>query len=302
MIIFDFSNIFFINMHASFEGENKKLPLNEKLVRHLVLNMIRAVNVKFRPQYGEIVIACDAKNLWRKAEFPYYKSHRKGDREKLTHIDWNAVFKLFDSLKQELMEYTSYVVIEVDGAEGDDIIATLATRFTGQKNILISADRDFKQLQAYTSVKQYDSKENRMITVDEPYKYLQEHIIKGDRGDGIPNILSDDDTFIVEGKRQKKMTAKLFEGFMSQELSKWENERARIKWHRNKKLIDLREAPEDIQDEILEQFYEQKKSNRKDRFFDYFMKYRLSNLLDCINDFKPAQGAQLSTSIPFVES
>jgi hypothetical protein len=35
-----------------------------------------------------------------------------------------------------------------------------------------------------------------------------EHIIKGDATDGIPNILSADDTFAVDGKRQKPLAAK----------------------------------------------------------------------------------------------
>lgn len=244
--------------------------------------------MKHHTKYGRLVLACDSKNLWRKAVFPYYKAHRKSDREKLTHIDWPSVFKVFDSLKQEILDYTPWILIEVDGAEGDDIIATLATRYQGQPNILVSTDKDFKQLQAYTDVKQYDPDSNSMVTVDSGLKYLQEHIIRGDRGDGVPNILSDDNTFIVEGKRQKRMTQPKFEYFMAHMVTEFDDERARINWHRNKQLIDLRECPEHIQDDIIESFEEQLNMSKTARFFDYFVKYGLVNLMDNLADFKVA--------------
>ena len=47
-----------------------------------------------------------------------------------------------------------------------------------------------------------------MLVCERPDSFLFNHIMKGDVSDGVPNILSDDDTFVVEGKRQKPMNAK----------------------------------------------------------------------------------------------
>jgi hypothetical protein len=292
VILADFSNIYFISLHASYDLKaNPDRNFNEKSIRTLVLQMIGSINQKFKSKYGKLVIACDSKQLWRKEVFPPYKAHRKGDRTKLTHIDWPAAFKVFDSLKEELKAYTPYYVIEVDGAEGDDVISTLAREFAGENNILVSTDKDFKQLQAYTKITQFGPIDWKMIPADDAFTYLQNHIITGDRGDGVPNIMSDDDTFIVDGKRQKRLTAGYLEQFLNKDMDHWDNERHRINWRRNKQLIDLRETPKYIQDEIVQSFYQQQKDVKIGKFFDYFSKYRLTSLMSKINDFKEVQVA-----------
>lgn len=273
-------------MHASYSKDLANGVFDENTIRHLILNMIRANNVKFREKYGRVVLCCDSKKSWRKEIFPYYKAHRKAARKQQTHIDWPRVFELFSSIKEELIEYTDYPIIEVEGAEGDDVIAVLAMRYNNesQRNIIISADGDFIQLQSYLNVDQYDPINNRWLRSDNPRLYLEEHIIEGDRGDGIPNILSDADTFITPGKRQGVMTKSRLNNFLSSSVDSWEEETFRANWKRNRTLIDLRSVPSSLAKEIVNQFESQ--INRQGRkIFDYLVKFRLVNLMDCVSEF-----------------
>lgn len=272
------------SMHASMSRDLANGTFDEGIIRHLTLNMIRSNNVRFRNKYGRIVICCDSKKSWRKEVFPFYKAARKSDRAKQKHIDWPKVFELLESIKNELREYSNYPIVEVAGAEGDDIIASLVFRYSTEPNIIISADRDFVQLQAWANVQQYDPISSRMITVDDPVNYLNEHILDGDRGDGIPNILSDDDTFVIPTKRQGTLTKKKIEQFMSSSVADWCNAQHQNNWKRNRELIDLRRIPPHIVNEAVKSFNNQlSKTDRK--FFDYFVKFGLANLLDCASDF-----------------
>lgn len=310
MIIFDMSNIFFINLHASMEGvkrEDKNFDANT--VRYMTLNMIRAVTSRYKGKYGEVVFACDAMKLWRKDVFKPYKAHRKKDREALEYLDWKEVFDFFGDFKKELTTYTKYKVIEVTGAEGDDIISTLAIQYDTQPNLIVSTDKDFKQLQVYTKCDQYNPVTNKIMKATDPFKYLQEHIITGDRGDGVPNILSDDDIFLQEGVRQGKITEKRLDFFKTVSVSDWSSEigltvycskcnikdknkeaarelllKAQKNFFRNKTLIDLREVPDDIQEAIIDKYKEVVKMGPRS-LFDYFYKYNLTQLMGSISDF-----------------
>ena len=78
MIIFDFNQVVLANLMEQI-GYSKN-PVEENLVRHMVLNTIRANIKKFR-EYGEVIIACDNKRYWRREVFPPYKAHRKKNRD-----------------------------------------------------------------------------------------------------------------------------------------------------------------------------------------------------------------------------
>jgi 5'-3' exonuclease len=198
MIIVDFNQVMISSLMAQL-GNHTNIPIEEGLFRHMVLNSIRSYKQKFSQEYGEIVIACDDKNYWRKQLFPYYKANRKKHRDS-SELDWTTIFNCFNKIKQELKDNFPYRVIQVETAEADDIIATLAG-YDQQDTLILSGDKDFIQLHNDT-IKQYDPVKKKFIKHDNPVGYLYEHILKGDAGDGIPNILSDDDVFVVEGKRQ----------------------------------------------------------------------------------------------------
>ena len=251
------------------------------MVRHMVLNSLRSYKVKFADEYGEMVIACDNTNYWRKQYFPYYKANRKKNQEK-SEMDWKAIFECLNKIRAELKEYFPYKVIDIESAEADDIIATLVKNFSEEKNVLIlSGDKDFIQLHVYPDVKQYDPVRKKWITHGNPKRYLLEHILKGDSGDGVPNVLSSDNCFVV-GERQKPLTAKKILNIIDT-IDNLEGPLFR-NYCRNKKLIDLSEVPEEIAKKVLESYKSQKDKSR-DKMFNYFIANKLKHLMEHIQEF-----------------
>ena len=269
-------------------GENADLIL----VRHLILNGLRYYRTRFSEKYGELIICCDSKHYWRRDYFPNYKANRKKDREATGH-DWNEIFSHLNQIRDELKENFPYKVIDVYGSEADDIIAILIKQVHDDPdNIIISSDKDFIQLHG-PQVDQYSPVSKKFLEDKDPVNYLREHILKGDRSDGVPNILSPDDTF-TEGKRQKPMRkttlATLTEAMDKSEvvdlynLAKCPKDTWIRNWQRNETLINLDKIPTDIQDKILLEFENVKVKDRSG-LFDYFIKNRLNSLIENIGDF-----------------
>jgi 5'-3' exonuclease len=245
--------------------------------------------MQFSNEYGDIVIATDGKKSWRKDVFPFYKAHRREIRKK-SEIDWNTVFNTLADIRVELEEHFPYRVIWQEDAEADDIIGALCQEYGTQVNsegsnkiLLISGDKDFIQLQRYANVSQYDPIRKRWLTHNDPEKYLIEHIISGDTGDGIPNILSADDSF-VNKIRQKPITAKkksdLYDVISNMKL----DDTIKANYYRNKQLIDLKETPADIRKSILDKYDNQAGKDRS-KIFNYLIKYKLKNLTEFVSDF-----------------
>jgi hypothetical protein len=274
----DFNQVMISNLMMQL-GNHTNIPLEEGLFRHMVINSLRSYKQKFQSEYGEIVIACDDRNYWRKQVFPYYKANRKKNRD-ASEINWNQVFDIFNTIKAEIKEYFPYRVIQVESAEADDIIATLVTENKDKTILILSADKDFVQLQKYATVRQYDPIRKKWIKEDNPQQYLYEHILKGDQGDGIPNILSDDDTFVTD-KRQKPMTQKKMDLFKSQGISQ---DMLKRNFARNELLVDLTKIPDNIRNGVINKYNEE---NGKDRskLFNYFISHNLKLLMDSVGDF-----------------
>jgi hypothetical protein len=276
MIILDLNNVLF---SAVLKDLNKTSEINVDLFRHIALNSIRALNAKFRAEYGEMVFAVDSFNYWRKSQFPYYKASRKKAREK-SELNWNKIFECLDSLKKDLQEVFPYKYIRIDTAEADDIIA-VACKYTNKSVLIISTDKDYLQLQTNTLVKQYDPVKMIMVKTDDPKSYLLEHIIRGDSNDGVPNIASPDNCFVI-GQRQNRITSKMLDSYKNienqPEHSLYRN------YMRNKMLIDLTQIPSEIEQQII---FELNKENTKNRskILNYLVKNKMSNLLENINDF-----------------
>jgi 5'-3' exonuclease len=263
-------------------GNHKNIKLEEDLVRHMVLNSLRAHKVKFSAEYGEMVIACDDKNYWRKQVYPYYKANRKKERE-ASELDWNTLFESLNRIRQELKDYFPYKVIQVDHAEADDIIAVLVKEYHSQGKLLIlSGDKDFGQLQKYPNVTQYSPVLKKYISCTNPDLFLKEHILKGDSSDGVPNFLSEDNVFVM-GIRQSPVTSKKLAGWILQEPEQFCNEAMLRNYKRNQRLIDLEFVPDEIKTQTLEQYNTQIKDRSK--LFNYFIQYQLKNLMEHINEF-----------------
>lgn len=277
MIIIDLNQVMISNIMKQL-GNHTNALLDENMVRHMVLNSIRSYNTKFKNEYGEVVIACDNTNVWRKDYYPYYKANRKKGREN-SDINWKSIFECLNIIRQELKDYFPYKVVDVETAEADDVIATLV-RNSNEKVLILSGDKDFIQLHN-SSVDQYDPVRKKFIKHDNPKIFLKEHILKGDSGDGVPNVLSDDDVFI-SGGRQKPLTSKRLVVLLDTEEDKME-EKVLRNYQRNKVLIDLNNTPEEIQTKILEQFNNQKKD--RSQLMNFFIKKRLKHLMENIGEF-----------------
>lgn len=281
MILLDLNQVMYSNL-SIFVTKLKNTEVNESLLRHMVLNSIRSNRVKFVRKFGKLVICCDSPNSWRKTSFPYYKASRKKARESLG-IDWPSVIAAMENIRSELKTYFEYPVIKVDTAEADDIIATLVnqhiTSNTNEPVLILSGDKDFIQLHDNKLVKQYDPVKKRWITHDNPESYLIEHIIRGDVGDGIPNILSDGNTFVLS-KRQKRISAAKLETLKNDALLN-----NTVGYKRNKTLIDLNSIPLNIKNSVLSEFNNEISRPRNVDLLKYFMDKRLKNLMELIEDF-----------------
>ena len=282
MIIVDFNQVMISNLMMQI-GNHTNIPIEEGLFRHLVINSLRSYKQKFGDSYGEIVIACDDKNYWRKQVFPYYKANRKKNRE-ASEINWASVFDTFNRIKNEIREFFPYRVIQVEHAEADDIIATLVNNY-GNKDesiLILSGDKDFVQLQTSKNVKQYDPVRKKWINVDDPKKFLFEHILKGDAGDGVPNVLSDDDTFVSD-KRQRPLTQKKIDKIYNDGVFLLDKIADR-NFMRNKHMVDLSMVPESIRAEVLNK-YENEAGKDKSKLFNYFIANKLKLMMENVGDF-----------------
>ena len=279
MIIIDYNGIAISNIVT------QKLDIDENLIRHMILNSIRMYRSMFKEKYGEVVIAGDAGNNWRYKAFPQYKAARKKNRKTST-IDWNEVFRITNMVWDELGENFPYKTIKVDGCEADDIVGVLCenTQEFGQhENVMIvSADKDFAQLQKYDNISQYSPMQKKYIKVEHPRKQLLELILKGDTSDGVPNVLSGDNVF-VDGERQTPLRKPIMEALMEDPSSQGPEVLRNIQ--RNRKLIDLSSTPKELQEEILNQFTFQDRYDNRGKVFPFLVEKRCRRLIDDIKDF-----------------
>jgi hypothetical protein len=282
-ILIDLNQVLISNLMQQINS-NPKVKLDEGLIRHMVLNSLRSYTRQFKDKYGTIIICCDSKKYWRRDVFPLYKANRKKARD-ASGFDWSLIFDTLNKIRDELKENFPYKVIDVEGAEADDVIAVLAGRLSKNEEILIlSSDKDFVQLQKYPNVTQYSPILKRFVTTEDPLMYVKEHIIKGDRGDGVPNFLSPDNVFAV-GERQKVINKKKLEEWIRKKPEEFcTNDTMLRGYKRNQMLVDLDYVPETLQAQIVTE-YENVKTNSKQKMFNYFIENRLKNLMEVIDEF-----------------
>ena len=148
----------------------------------------------------------------------------------------------------------------VDGAEGDDVIASLAR--SGriledyEKIILVSSDRDFIQLQIDRPVTQYDIsgelvvpklKRGKEIVNMTPQQALMVKIISGDASDNIKSIRPK----VGEITAFKYITEKTEE---FKKLLK-ENPEVAQRFVLNSKLVDFKNIPVELSQRVVDEFY-----------------------------------------------
>lgn len=280
MIIVDYSGIAISNLFTM------KEQVSENLVRHMILNSLRMYNVKFRQEYGQMVIACDGGGTWRKEIYPHYKANRKKNREE-SGLDWKEFFRILGNVRDEIREHLPFKVVHIQGVEADDIIGTLVeqTQQFGKAEpvMIVSSDKDFVQLHQYKNVKQFSPMQKGFVKEKDPVRFLQEHVLRGDSGDGVPNVASKDDVF-VSGGRQTPIRAKSIEEWVQNwsKLDYYMNVETYRNFQRNRALIDLSAIPAAKKQEIINTFDAVKTNSNT---LNYLISKRCTQLIECAEEF-----------------
>ncbi len=264
--------------------------LNESIIRNLVLNMILSYRKQFGQKYGDLIICCDTGNAWRREIFPYYKHSRKKTREE-SPLNWPLIFSSLATIQQELRDYMPFNVIALPRCEADDIIAVLSRYivdhepieqgidFDTQDVLILSRDKDFKQLQTSRHIVQWSPVDKKWLREPNAKEFLIEHIIRGDAGDGVPNMLSDDDSFVIK-KRQNQIRTTFVEDVIANGVPA----KHKAGYDRNKRLIDLSMIPQDLQELIIAE-YKKHEPNPKSKLLGYLISNKLKNIYDNIQYF-----------------
>lgn len=293
MIVVDYNQTAISSLMVNLGGR-RDVEVNVPLVRHMIINALRSYRKKFGPEFGEMVIACDNRHYWRRQYFPNYKANRKKSRAD-SGFDWNSIFEALHLIRAELAEHFPYAVIDVDGAEADDVIAVLAEYSqtmntdglipSAEPFLVLSGDHDFNQLQKWSNVKQYAPVQKKFIKLTEtPEAVLMEHIIMGDKGDGVPNILSGDDTF-VNGDRQRPIRKDALALWKTQKPEDFiNNDEMWRNFQRNRELVDLSRIPEEIKESIIDN-YEMQKQGDRSGLLNYFIANRMTQLIELVDEF-----------------
>ncbi len=281
MILVDLNQVLISNLMAQTRGKSDIKP-NKEMIRHMVINSLRGFNLKFKEQYGTMVLCADAGDPWRRDIYPNYKhARRKGRVDSAT--DWDNIFSCITEIKNEIAENFPYIMMYIEKAEADDIIGALVFNHTNTPIMIISGDKDFIQLQSNTNVKQYSPIQKVFVGEGlDPKKFLHEQIIKGDRSDGIPNILSPDDIFLT-GEKQRPINKKRLEEWANVSNIPLGSETSKY-YERNKQLIDLSCMPKELERTIINTYREYKIPNRS-KLLPYFMQHKLKALMTNIGDF-----------------
>ncbi len=301
MILIDYSQVALATI-LTFQRELKGTESEVKnLIRHVTLSTIKSYKKKYGKEYGQIVICTDGRKYWRKEVFEHYKASRKKARD-ASDLDWKLIFDTLSEMREDIRKYFPYKVISVDRAEADDIIAVMTEwcqhnelvqeglMEEAQKVLILSSDKDFKQLQlapfSSGNVNQWSPMQKKYIKASkkEIMDFTIEHIVKGDAGDGVPNILSKDDVFVV-GDRQKPVSAKRLAEFYEKGIEACRNDEERRNWQRNATLVAFDNIPKDVKDEIIQVYLNSKPNGDKMAIMNYLIEHRCRLLLDELEDF-----------------
>ena len=281
MILVDMNQITLASMMMLLHMSKAKEP-DDSMVRHMILNSLRMYRTRFSSEYGELVLCHDSRHYWRRDFFPEYKASRRKGREK-SDLDWDAIFQCLNAIMEEIKINMPYKCLEVYGAEADDIIGTLCATIS-EEIMIISGDKDFIQLQRFPNVKQFSPITKKTVNGANPGGYLKEHVFRGDSGDGVPNVLSPDNTF-TDGLRQRPLGKKKIASWIDHDFEDVApNDEVKRNYQRNRKLIDLTYTPDELTREIIDTYNEAPFGDRS-KLLNYFIQKRLKSLTESIGEF-----------------
>jgi hypothetical protein len=292
MIIVDFNGV----LIAQVATASKELGADVDLqaVKNYFFRELLNLKKKFS-EYGEVVIACDTPNTWRKSYFPYYKIKRAETRKAMP-FSWELVLEAIAAIQADIEEYFPYKLLKIDKCEADDIIAVVCRHVSGYKDglalnstpiMIISSDNDFRQLQVIPKLDQYSAASGKFVVESNPDQYLFEKILKGDAGDCVPNILSED-ADIANGIRQSPITKGRIERWTEYYVNNngdLHEELSAEKFLRNQTLMDLMNCvPKELEVEIINAF-ETTKPASKLKLQGYFIKNKMKALFEELQNF-----------------
>lgn len=288
MILIDNNQVLLGSLFALTKGDASQF--SEDLLRHTVLNMYRLYRQRFK-DCGEMILCHEGGQCWRNKIFPQYKQNRVKAKAS-SAVDWKSIYAIMDGIRDEIQDVFPYRHMRIRGTEADDVIAVLTKHHHTEGVVIVSSDKDFQQLQMYTNVRQWSPVTKGFIVCKSPTDFLVSHILGGDSGDGIPNILSDDDCFLVDGKRQTPLTSKKNKAITEQILVMGSgiapqdsmSESLKRNWDRNRTMVDFRYIPTDIETAILNKYTEQQPTKKGD-VLSYMIKHKMKNLMEVVSEF-----------------
>ena len=282
MILIDFNQQIVSSAHYL---QKNNIEINVSTLQHTffkyIISRIHGINSSpiarkhgaFSKTAHDVIICCDGRNYWRRDYFPYYKIKRAENRSK-SSLDWGKIFECVDEIKENIINNTKLKLINVDKVEADDIISVLVKEFSGKENIcILSTDRDFVQLQEYDNIWQFSTISNSFIKPDiSGVDSLIDKLIVGDKGDGVPNVLSSDDIFVQEKGRQTPIRKNKYEELYTAIKNKvtkcatYEDlmiiEECSVNLSRNNQLMNLITGiPKEISKLIIQEYDKVKKFN-----------------------------------------
>ena len=289
-ILVDWSNVANATTH-------KALALNEidqeTTSSKILLGKLRQINTEFRDKYGEIVLCADHRS-WRYDVFPEYKYRRKLKRETEEQLEGSIIQDIFaeiHSMWDILNDERVYRTVKCYGAEGDDVMAVLAQTLPG-RNLIVSADKDMTQLTRFSNIDVYNPIKKTMA--DNGPEFYRLLTLTGDPGDDIPNILSDDDTFVDANKKQRTLSAKMKQTLMEavdiEETIRCTNfkhlpaSEVLRNYRRNKSLIDLTQTPDEVKERIIEEY---NKPFKRGTVMNMLVRLQCADYLSKESDFWP---------------
>lgn len=212
----------------------------------------------------DIVFAMDDKltHSFRKNLYPEYKAQRslvKRQYQVYPIKDYivEVIFKELD-VEQE----NGYHLVKVEGAEGDDVIATtmlkLKENYVG--SMLIASDHDFLQIEGLREFDLFGKEAKRDLGGEEvsAKDYLIGKILMGDRSDNIQQVFTRcGPKTALKWTKDKEALKKVLK----------EDHSLASRYLLNKKMIDFNNIPQDLSDKILksvnESLYKNVKLNKK---------------------------------------
>jgi 5'-3' exonuclease len=238
MTLVDMMNVMFIEFHIT----RKKLHdegnvLDEEHFSFFLHNFFNKLN-SIIINSGRLVICWEGERSleWRRSIYPEYKRNRDENKDE---DEFKVLFNNLDVIKKALQHYP-VKQISHSMAEADDIIYALSKEYNGNDIVIISSDKDLTQILNYQdNVVIYDPIRRKVQKAND--NILMEKAIVGDSSDGIGGL------YRVGVKTLEKMLNDRTE--WNKIMSKGNNKQI---YENLLKIIDLREFPEKIHQEIID--------------------------------------------------